>query len=700
MNTSEIPASIQVHHALRDELACPRCAGPVRDAGNGLVCTDCGASYPVHDGIADFRCHRHDYYFNPVPRAEMEALTRDAQSQPWEKTIHRFLERVGQNPEWFDDLVVDGRYAWKLFLRLPKNARVLDLGCGLGNLVKNIAPNAGHVDALDLTLERLKFARIRFQQANLSERITVLAGGDGTYLPFPDSSFDCVTLSGVLEWVAADDKLWNRGSTRAETAKHAFMSFFDKRNPRLAQIRFLTEIRRILKPQGQLFVAIENRLSHCYFGGRRDHHSGLWFASLLPRFFANLYSILVRHQPYRTYTYSMNGYRRLLRAAGFPQEEFYGLTPGYTQLAELIPLQRHDRLWRPWKAHGVDRLKRSRNFVPAYGIVAYPEAPGRPSLAEQLAASLEQQLGSEPGAACFTRFQVTDKNKGIISASVDGRPVVVKLPFNEAIGARAARNHQFLAEAREHESLQTYLPRALGAGEILGIRYYAEERVAGHPLLDELDAGNGMRWFDAATSFLEAVNPGPRQGKPEVLTAEMLQRQVSAPLERLACVADATLVERVDGYLRRSLAGLSVRLGVVHGDFGASNVFVQSGAIVGVIDWDDIDLMGIPALDALNFVDSLYRGSNRHSSAAQVISRLARWDELANEEKDFLEKSYRRCGIESSHHLALVCLYWLRHVADQLDGDMIYDKPAIDERITMTFDELLRIGHDGCRIPQ
>jgi aminoglycoside phosphotransferase (APT) family kinase protein len=343
----------------------------------------------------------------------------------------------------------------------------------------------------------------------------------------------------------------------------------------------------------------------------------------------------------------------------------------------------------------VERWKRSRNFVPAYGIVAYPETPGRPSLAEQLAASLEQQLGSEPGTACFTRFQVTDKNKGIISASVDGRPVVVKLPFNEAIGARAARNHRFIVEARQHEALQTYLPRALGTGEILGIRYYAEERVAGHPLLDELDANNGTRWFDAATGFLEAVNAGLQQRMPEALTAEVFQHQVSAPLERLARVVDATLVERIDSYLRRSLEGLSVRLGVVHGDFCASNVFVQSGSIVGVIDWDDSDLMGIPALDALNFVDSLYRGSNRHSSAAQVISRLARWDGLAGGEKAFLEKSYRRCGIEPRYHYSLVCLYWLRHVADQLDGDMIYNKTAIEERITMTFEELLHNGHDG-----
>lgn len=695
MNSSEIPANAQMCHSLRNDFACPRCAGPLRNDESGFVCTSCGATYSIRDGIVDFRCHGHDYYFNPVPRAEMEALTRDDQLQPREKPVRHVLERAAQNPEWPADLVADGRYAWKLLLRLPNNARVLDVGCGLGNLAKNIAPHVERVDALDLTIERLKLARVHFQYGSSTDRITLIAGGDGTYLPFPDNSFDCVALSGALERVAADGKPWNLGKPLLESTESALLSLFDKRNSRLTQIRFLTEVRRILKPRGQLFIAIENRFSYCYFGGMRGRHSSLGFASLLPQLIANFYSILARHRPHRTYTYSTIGYRRLLRAAGFLSEEFYGLTPGYNQLAELIPLQRRDRIWRPWKAHGLERLKRSRIFVPAYGIVAYPETPARPSLAEQLAASLEQQLGSRQGTACFSRFQITDKNKGIISATVDGRPIVVKLPFNEAIGARTARNHQFLAEAREHESLRTYVPGAVGTGEILGIRYYAEERVAGHSLLNELDANNGMHWFDAATGFLEALNPGLQQRKPEALATELFQRQVSAPLQLLARVVDTKLVERIDRHLRHRLEGSLIRFGVVHGDFGYSNVFVQSGSIVGVIDWDDSDLMGIPALDALNFVDSLYRGSNRHSTTVQVISRLAKWDGLVDKEKVFLEKSYRRCGIESSYHSALVCLYWLRHVADQLDGDMIYNKPAIDERVKKVFEELLQIDHGG-----
>ena len=65
------------------------------------------------------------------------------------------------------------------------------------------------------------------------------------------------------------------------------MSFFGETNPRRTQQRFLQELGRILKPDGQLFVAIENRWNYEYFGGRPDHHSGLKYGSLLPRFLAN-----------------------------------------------------------------------------------------------------------------------------------------------------------------------------------------------------------------------------------------------------------------------------------------------------------------------------------------------------------------------------------------------------------------------------
>jgi ubiquinone/menaquinone biosynthesis C-methylase UbiE len=688
VNSSEAVTEARASDLLRDDLACPRCAGAVSDRGSELACVACGASYPVRDGIADFRCHRYDYYFNPLPRQEMEDLTRAAQSQPWQDTIHRFLKGVKQNPEWFDDLVVDGRYAWKLLLRLPENATVLDLGCGLGNLVKNVAPNVGRVVALDLTIERLRFARERFQRFNASDRITLLAGGDGAYLPFPDGSFDCVTLSGVLEWVAADGD-WSRGDTRAKRAAGAFLSFFGSSNPRATQKRFLKEIGRILKPGGQVFIAIENRLSYCYFGGRPDHHSALWFGSLLPRFFANLYAMVARRSPYRTYTYSMNGLRRLLGSAGFASTEFYGLTPGYTELAELLPLQTENQLWQPPAARGRDRIKRNRHFVPAYGVIASRHPTQRPSLAEILETELRSQLNVNGGAIRFRRFSVTDKNKGIIDVEADGRSLVVKVPFNDAIAARAARNYRFLEQAREGAALSKLIPQPVARGEIRGIQYYAEERVAGQPLGTVLQSHNVATWLDAADSFLKALNPCLHERVPAPLSGESYHQQVLEPLERVGRIIDTSLSGRLRRFFDSRLQGRNLRTGSVHGDFCDSNIFVRGTSVVGVIDWDDSSTTAIPAVDAINLVHSVDRLLNRRSSTAESVLRLSNFTRLADGERSFLQTNYERCGVDSSDHLALVLLYWLRHVADQLDGDLVYNRPAIDRRVTSVFEKVL-----------
>ncbi|ADE16277.1 Methyltransferase type 11 [Nitrosococcus halophilus Nc 4] len=675
----------------QNDLACPRCAGAIVADDTALECDACGATYPIRDGIVDFRCHRRDYYFNPIPREAMDELTREARHLPWADTVRRFLRGVGQNPDWLDNLIADGRYAWKLLLRLPPNARVLDLGCGLGNLTKNIAPSAGRVYALDLTFERLKFARVRFEHFNPDDDIRLLAGGDGPFLPFPDGSFDCVALSGVLEWVADDQGVWDRGGSRLGKAMGAFLSFFGAANPRKTQLRFLSEIRRVLKPSGQLFIAIENRLSYRYFGGRRDHHSGLWFASLLPRFLANLYSIAVARRPYRTYTYSISGYRRLLSAVGFSNHEIYGLTPGYTHLAELIPLQIDKRLWQPPKLQGHQQFRRHSHFVPAYGIIASPQGSTGLSLAEQVAAAIESQLDLEEKSVSFTHFYTTGKGKGVISGCAGHRPMVVKLPFNASAAAGAERNHRFLKQAEQMGTLRELTPQALAAGEVQGVSYYAETRVEGCPLRTALGRSSHSDCLQAVSSFLQALNSGLQARVPEALSGEFYQRQVLIPLEQLARVSDISVfMEEAQAYFRERLYGLKVRRGLVHGDFSTRNIFMRDARITGVIDWDNADLLGIPVLDALNYLESTYRYLNPGISLAQTIPLLSHWDHLTEKEQQFLEGSYYCCGLDPSHHAAFVSLYWLRHVAQQLDEGLVYDAPALGERVRGVLKGLLQ----------
>ena len=99
----------------------------------------------------------------------------------------------------------------------------------------------------------------------------------------------------------------------------------------------LKDFHRILKPGGHVYVGIENRIGYVYFLGGRDH-GGLRFTSLMPRPIADIYSRLIKRQPYRAYTYSLLGYKNLLKKAGYSQIDFYATIPSYRNVFFLVVL--------------------------------------------------------------------------------------------------------------------------------------------------------------------------------------------------------------------------------------------------------------------------------------------------------------------------------------------------------------------------
>lgn len=78
-----------------------------------------------------------------------------------------------------------------------KPQRVLDLGCGTGDLTITIAQLAGqHVEiiGLDYSPPMLERAQEKAARAGLEKRVKFI-NGKATSLPFPDGYFDCVGIS-------------------------------------------------------------------------------------------------------------------------------------------------------------------------------------------------------------------------------------------------------------------------------------------------------------------------------------------------------------------------------------------------------------------------------------------------------------------------------------------------------------------------
>ena len=84
-----------------------------------------------------------------------------------------------------------------------RGKKFLELGCGPGWNVKNLASHGAHVSACDITLNGVKLARKWLEKLNLKGNICV---GNVESSPFKSNYFDFVLCDGVLHHTPGIDK--------------------------------------------------------------------------------------------------------------------------------------------------------------------------------------------------------------------------------------------------------------------------------------------------------------------------------------------------------------------------------------------------------------------------------------------------------------------------------------------------------------
>ncbi len=293
---------------------CLNCRGELILEDQRLICKRCGSFWPIVEGVPHF--------LNTAPYwGEIsEDIFRDINNQIKAKYWRTVFEE-SDIPEVREAYIMIGNLRkanWHLLLDIDRNSRILDVGAGSGVLSHALSFDYSHIVALEPVLERIEFMKTRFQQ-DKRNNIT-LVRGDVLNLPFPESYFDLVVMSGVLEWVPLRSK---------------------KENPNRVQMAALRNILRVLKPGGILYLGVENRILAHYFFGKKDPHCQSAFVTILPRFLANIYSRIATGEPYRSYLYSSEGYNKLLRASGFSNVKIYGAFPGYNDPREIVPLDKN-----------------------------------------------------------------------------------------------------------------------------------------------------------------------------------------------------------------------------------------------------------------------------------------------------------------------------------------------------------------------
>lgn len=292
---------------------CPLCRTDLVDRGDAFTCSGSSHCFPVRWGFPDFSTGNH--YWNQLTPDQMEVLLDVAALKGYRYAAESILGRF-KDPELTRYVLAANRADFRAILPMTSDTDVLEIGSGWGGVTATLAPHCRTLIALDTNPYTLRFVAMRMKEDGINNvSLAVVDPLDHGRLPLPDGSVELAILNGVLEYV---------GSAAQDAA------------PRELQLRGLREVRRVLKPGGAVYVGIENRLSYLYFLGTRDH-SGLRYTSLLPRPLASLATWLRRRMPYRTYTYSYRGYRRLLREAGFAPPQVYIAVPNYRDPRFIVP---------------------------------------------------------------------------------------------------------------------------------------------------------------------------------------------------------------------------------------------------------------------------------------------------------------------------------------------------------------------------
>lgn len=176
-----------------------------------------------------------------------------------------------------------------------KNASLLEIGGGCGAVTGALCEKVSAVKVVEISKRR---SQINYERHKSFSHLEILVGNLND-IKF-EEKFDYITLIGVLEY--------------AGSFTHTQEPYKD----------FLLNIKKYLKPNGKLFIAIENRYGLKYFAGAKEDHTAKEFDGITGYIDNNTVK-----------TFGKKELQELLSASGYDTQEFYYPHPDYKMPLEI-----------------------------------------------------------------------------------------------------------------------------------------------------------------------------------------------------------------------------------------------------------------------------------------------------------------------------------------------------------------------------
>lgn len=226
-----------------------------------------------------------DLYSDGNIEDELLEIVKKYESDEFERIINERLEWPilyhlspirGNIINWFD---------------FNKDASLLEIGAGCGAITQTLTECVEHVTALDLSKKRSMINAYRNKD---KENLEIIVGNFNDVAERIEKRFDYITLIGVFEYANV---------------------YINEKN---AADLFLQKVKKLLKEDGKLIIAIENQLGLKYFAGCKEDHVGLCFEGIEGYTKTN-----------GVKTYSKRTLVEILNKNGFGKEQFFYPYPDY-----------------------------------------------------------------------------------------------------------------------------------------------------------------------------------------------------------------------------------------------------------------------------------------------------------------------------------------------------------------------------------
>lgn len=177
-----------------------------------------------------------------------------------------------------------------------KDAEVLEIGAGMGAITEVLCENCKNVVSVELSKNRASSIAARNQQ---KENLEIIVGNLND-IDFKGRKFDYITLIGVFEYAAL---------------------YTNTTNP---YNDFLNNIKKLLKEDGKLLIAIENKFGMKYWLGAPEDHTNIVYDG-----------ITGYKDKSKAQTFGKKEIKDILKKSGFSNTKFYYPLPDY-KLPSLI----------------------------------------------------------------------------------------------------------------------------------------------------------------------------------------------------------------------------------------------------------------------------------------------------------------------------------------------------------------------------